>query len=158
MEDLTKIILRSAGIIQLDLDSQLARIIATRSRGTPRIANNLLKNVRDFIQARYNGEVTPEICRLALETYGIDSLGLIKSQRLYLTALLEKFSGGPVGLETMSAAIDEDTNTIMEVIEPFLIQLGFIQRTARGRVATDRAWDYFEGDIPQVRNSGDVFE
>ncbi|AQS59010.1 Holliday junction branch migration DNA helicase RuvB [Desulforamulus ferrireducens] len=139
-EDLTKIILRAASILNVPIDLSGAEEIARRSRGTPRIANRLLKRVRDFAQVRAQGEITADVAARALAFFEVDPLGLDHSDRTLLLAVIEKFNGGPVGLDTIAAAISEETETVEDVIEPFLMQMGFLSRTPRGRVVTPAAY------------------
>ncbi len=140
MEELNTIIKRSASILQIAIDEEGALEIAKRSRGTPRIANRLLRRVRDFADVRAEGVITKETADKGLELLEVDKLGLDNSDRLILDAIINKFNGGPVGLETLGATTGEESGTIEDVIEPFLLQLGFLQRTPRGRVATDNAY------------------
>lgn len=143
VEELTEIILRSAHVFQVDIDEQGALEIARRSRGTPRLANRLLKRVRDFAQVKYNGEITMEVANFALDLLEVDKLGLDHTDRNILLTMIDKFGGGPVGLDTLAAGIGEDSGTIEDVYEPYLIQNGFIDRTPRGRVATKKAYMHF---------------
>ena len=136
------IVQRSARILEVETDQQGVEEIASRSRGTPRIANRLLKRARDFALVKANNSVTGPVARDALEQLQVDELGLDQSDRRLLESIIDKFSGGPVGLETLAASINEDSDTIMDVWEPYLLQLGFIERTPRGRVATKLAHDY----------------
>ena len=147
--DLAKIIMRSAKILNVDIDTAGAIEIAKRSRGTPRIANRLLRRVRDFAEVKGDGTVSDEIARCALEMLEVDSQGFDVFDRKLLLTLIEKFNGGPVGLDNLAAAINEERDTIEEVIEPFLIQQGFILRTPRGRLATQFAYSHFGLDIPK---------
>jgi Holliday junction DNA helicase RuvB len=140
--DMTKIVQRSANILSLDISPEAADTIAKRSRRTPRIANRLLKRVRDYAQLKFAGNVNIEAANAALELLAIDHLGLDTVDRHLLTTLIEKFQGGPVGLSTLAAATQEETDTIEEIYEPFLLQLGFLERTPRGRVATSRAYEH----------------
>ena len=140
--ELSEIIRRAAIILNVDIDEAGIMEIAKRSRRTPRIANRILKRVRDFAQVKHNGKVTKEIADLALTKIDIDALGLDRSDREYLQTIITKFSGGPVGLDTIAAAISEDRDTIEDVIEPYLLRLGFIDRTPKGRVATNAAFDH----------------
>jgi Holliday junction DNA helicase RuvB len=135
-DDLVDIILRSAAILAVGIEAEGAREIARRSRGTPRIANRLLKRVRDFAQVRHEGAITAEIAREALELFQVDQEGLDRIDREILTLILEKFDGGPVGLSTLAVAIGEEPDTIEDVYEPYLLQRGFLKRTPRGRVLT----------------------
>jgi len=139
---LEQIVRRSAGILRVEIELEAAREIARRARGTPRIANRLLKRVRDFAQVRGDGRVTVGITRDALGMLDVDALGLDDIDRRMLRSIIEKFGGGPVGLETIAASISEETDTVMDVYEPYLIQLGFLARTPRGRVATRLAYEH----------------
>jgi len=144
-----RIITRSARILGTALEPDGAAAIARRSRGTPRIANRLLKRVRDYAQVRADGAATAEVARAALSLLDIDELGLDDTDRRVLMAIVDKFDGGPVGIETMAAATSEEVDTIMDVYEPYLIQLGFLQRTTRGRVATRRAYQHLGKVYPE---------
>ena len=141
-KELEKIISHSAGALDIAIDADAAAEIARRSRGTPRIANRLLKRVRDFAAVKGNGEVTLSDARFALERLEIDKLGLDQTDRSLLRALIEKFGGGPAGLETLAATINEDVNTIEDVYEPYLLQLGFIARTPRGRICLKDGYEH----------------
>ena len=143
-DDLKIIVKRSAEILGTKVDDAGATEIASRSRGTPRIANRLLRRVRDYAQVRADGRVNLDIARAALDLLEVDRFGLDEIDQKIMLTILEKYSGGPVGLNTIAASIDEEPDTIEEVYEPYLIQLGFIDRTPRGRVATDRAFDHFQ--------------
>jgi len=136
IEELSDIITRSSGVLEVDIDSKGAVEIARRSRGTPRLANRLLKRVRDFAQVKYDGHITEEVAQYALNLLDVDANGLDKNDRKILTTLIEKYDGGPVGIDTIAATIGEDSDTIEDVYEPYLMQLGFINRTPRGRVVT----------------------
>lgn len=140
--NITQIVRRSAGIINVSIDEVAAAAVAARSRRTPRVANRLLKRVRDYAQIKADGRVTPDIAQAALDMLAIDPLGLDSVDRHLLSTIIEKFNGGPVGLGTLSAATQEETETIEEVYEPFLLQLGFLERTPRGRTATRRAYEH----------------
>ena len=140
VEELKMIILRSAKVLEVGIDENGAYAMARRSRGTPRLANRLLKRVRDFAQVKYNGYITEEVADYALDLLDVDKEGLDQTDRGILLAMIEKFGGGPVGLETLAASIGEDTGTIEDVYEPYLLKNGFIQRTPRGRVVTDAAY------------------
>lgn len=140
VEDLSKIIIRSAGILNLTIDEAGARAIGQRSRGTPRIANRLLKRVSDFALVRADGIINADVANKALELMEIDAHGLDTMDRLILEAIIKKFGGGPVGLETLAAAVSEEADTITDVYEPYLLKLGFIQKTPRGRIATEHAY------------------
>ena len=143
VNDLTTIVTRSAKVMGLEIDHQGAIEIATRSRGTPRIANRLLRRVRDYAEVKHDGIVTREVAEYALDLLDVDMQGFDYLDRKLLLAIIDKFMGGPVGLDNVAAAIGEDRETIEDVLEPFLIQQGFIQRTPRGRIATQRAYDHF---------------
>jgi Holliday junction DNA helicase RuvB len=143
-----EIITRSASILEAPIADDGAREIARRARGTPRIANRLLRRVRDYAQVHGDGEITAPIGRQALEMLEVDELGLDETDRRVLRTIVEKFDGGPVGIETLAAATSEETDTIMDVYEPYLIQLGFLQRTPRGRVATRRAYEHLQVTPP----------
>ena len=140
VEELKMIILRSAKVLEVGIDENGAYAMARRSRGTPRLANRLLKRVRDFAQVKYNGYITEEVADYALDLLDMDKEGLDQTDRGILLAMIEKFGGGPVGLETLAASIGEDPGTIEDVYEPYLLKNGFIQRTPRGRVVTDAAY------------------
>src|SRR5215831_11412017 len=142
-EDLELIVRRTADVLKVGIDGEGANEIARRARGTPRVANRLLRRVRDFAQVRGNGFVTKSIANQALQLLDVDMFGLDDMDARILKTIIEKFDGGPVGLNTIGAAIGEDTNTIEEVYEPFLVQHGFLQRTARGRLATAAAYRHF---------------
>lgn len=141
-EELARIVKRSAGILEIDITDDGALGIATRSRGTPRIANRLLKRVRDFALVKGNGIITSEIAKYALEALEIDDLGLDNTDRKMLEAIIKFYGGGPVGLDTLSATIGEEAITIEDVYEPYLMQIGFLSRTPRGRCATKLAYDH----------------
>jgi len=141
-EELEEIVRRSADILDVRVDTRGAEEIAKRSRGTPRVVNRLLRRVRDFAEVRGDGTITADTADSALALLEVDALGLDSTDRKLLTSIIEKFDGGPVGLDTMGAAISEVSETIEDVIEPYLIQLGFLHRTPRGRVATRLAWEH----------------
>lgn len=143
-EDLKNIVIRSSSILGIEIDEKAAIEMAKRSRGTPRIANRLLKRVRDFAQVKGNGTITLKIAKDALELLEIDSLGLDNVDRNILFTIIQKFSGGPVGLDTLAASTGEERNTIEDVYEPYLLQLGFIQRTPKGRVVTRLGYEHLE--------------
>ena len=140
VEELKMIILCSAKVLEVGIDENGAYAMARRSRGTPRLANRLLKRVRDFAQVKYDGYITEEVADYALDLLDVDKEGLDQTDRGILLAMIEKFGGGPVGLETLAASIGEDPGTIEDVYEPYLLKNGFIQRTPRGRVVTDAAY------------------
>jgi Holliday junction DNA helicase RuvB len=141
-QELVQVVVRSAGILGVTVDSDGANEIARRSRGTPRIANRLLRRVRDYAQVKGDGTITHESARLALALFEVDERGLDKLDVSILTALATKFQGGPVGLSTLAAAVGEETETIEDVYEPYLLQLGFLKRTPRGRIATHEAYKH----------------
>ena len=141
-EQLAQIVTRSAGILGIPIDNDGALEIASRSRGTPRIANRLLKRVRDIAEIEYNGSITEEVARAALSRFEIDELGLDDFDRRMLTAIITNYGGGPVGLETLAAAVGEDAITIEDVYEPYLMQIGFLSRTPRGRCVTSAAYEH----------------
>ena len=147
-EELTQIVRRSAGILGVQSDPEGLLEIARRSRGTPRIANRMLKRVRDYAQVRAGGHISREIAREALTLLEVDELGLDKVDRNILSCMMDKFGGGPVGLDTLSAMTGEDATTIEDVYEPYLMQLGFIQRTPRGRMCTPLAWNHMKKQMP----------
>lgn len=144
IKDLSTIVARSAKVMELQVDDEGAYEIARRSRGTPRIANRLLRRVRDYAQVQHDGTVTQFVAEQALDLLDVDSEGFDYMDRKLLLAIIDKFMGGPVGLDNLAAAIGEERETIEDVLEPFLIQQGFIQRTPRGRIATARAYQHFE--------------
>ena len=147
-EELAAIILHSARVLDVEVDPEGAREMAKRSRGTPRLANRILKRVRDFAQVEYDGRITREVASFALDLLEVDKYGLDQTDRLLLTTIIEKFAGGPVGLDTLAAAVGEDAGTIEEVYEPYLIKNGFINRTPRGRVATELACRHLGFALP----------
>ncbi len=148
---LATIIRRNASILRVDIDLEGAQEIAGRSRGTPRVANRLLRRVRDYAQVMGDGVITVEVARDALSSLAVDELGLDELDHKVLRTIVEKFDGGPVGLDTIAASIAEEPDTIMDVYEPFLMQLGFLQRTPRGRIATRRAYEHL--DLPYSESS-----
>ncbi|MCC1496441.1 Holliday junction branch migration DNA helicase RuvB [Alcanivorax sp. 1008] len=157
-EDLTGIVRRACEIFSLPVDEDGAREIARRARGTPRIANRLLRRVRDYAEVRADGRITGAIASAALDMLQVDACGLDGNDRRLLVTMMEKFEGGPVGLDSLGAALNEDAGTLEEVVEPYLIQQGFIQRTSRGRVVTNHAWRHFGLKPPRAVSSGDLFE
>ncbi|CZR98324.1 MULTISPECIES: Holliday junction branch migration DNA helicase RuvB [unclassified Clostridioides] len=151
VDELSKIVLRSSHILDAEIQSNGALELAKRSRGTPRIANRLLKRVRDFAQVRADGKITDEVAKDALELLGVDNLGLDFVDEKLLMTIIEKFRGGPVGLDTLAASIGEDRNTIEDVYEPYLLQLGFINRGPRGRVAMPLAYEHLKIPYPNEK-------
>lgn len=146
-EELTTIILRSAKVLEVEIEESGAVELAKRSRGTPRLANRLLKRVRDFAQVKYDGVITEEVANYALNLLDVDTYGLDHIDRMILLTMIEKFQGGPVGLETLAASIAEDAGTLEDVYEPYLLKNGFIQRTPRGRVVTELAYKHLGIEI-----------
>ncbi len=154
-EELAIIVERSAGLLKADIDAQGAQEIARRSRGTPRVANRLLRRVRDFAQVKSSGRITQAVADAALSMLEVDQQGFDLMDQRLLEAILDKFDGGPVGIDNLAAAIGEAKDTIEDVLEPYLIQRGFLQRTPRGRVATSAAYQHF-GRIPQTGSTTDT--
>ncbi|MCG9730900.1 Holliday junction branch migration DNA helicase RuvB [Shewanella sp. Isolate13] len=150
VKDLSSIVKRSAKVMELEIDDEGAIEIARRSRGTPRIANRLLRRVRDFAEVKHSGAVTKIVAEQALDMLDVDAEGFDYMDRKLLLAIIDKFMGGPVGLDNLAAAIGEERETIEDVLEPFLIQQGFIQRTPRGRIATPRAYSHFNIIQPNI--------
>ncbi|MGV2938085.1 Holliday junction branch migration DNA helicase RuvB [Mesobacillus sp. LC4] len=148
-KQLTDIVVRTAELLETDIDWPAAQELARRSRGTPRIANRLLKRVRDFAQVRGNGAVEETLAQEALELMQVDTLGLDHIDHKLLKGIIEKYRGGPVGLETISATIGEESQTIEDVYEPYLLQIGFLQRTPRGRIVTEAVYRYFKMEVPE---------
>lgn len=151
-EELKTIIIRSAKVLQVTIDEEGAMELARRSRGTPRLANRLLKRVRDFAQVKYDGAITREVADFALNILDVDKLGLDQNDRNILLAIIEKFSGGPVGLDTLAASLGEDGGTLEDVYEPYLLMNGLINRTPRGRVATGQAYRHLGLPLPKGKN------
>jgi Holliday junction DNA helicase RuvB len=143
-ETLGRIVQRSAGLLEVAIEPSAAREIARRGRGTPRIANRLLRRVRDYAQVRANGRIDQDVSKAALDLLKVDRYGLDEIDQKIMLTIMEKYGGGPVGLSTIAASIDEQPDTIEEVYEPYLMQLGFLDRTPRGRMATDRGFEYFQ--------------
>ena len=135
--------MQSAKVINVSIDEKGAYEMARRSRGTPRLANRLLKRVRDFAEVKYDGNITYDVASFALDLLEVDKMGLDMSDRTIIMTIIEKFNGGPVGLDTLAASIGEDSGTIEDVYEPYLVKNGFINRTPKGRVATDFAYEHF---------------
>ncbi len=148
-DELTEIVKRSSKILEIDIEEKGAAEIAGRSRGTPRIANRLLKRVRDYAQVLHKGIITNEVADSSLKKLEVDKIGLDKNDRKLLSIIIEKFNGGPVGLDTISASINEDADTVEDVYEPYLLQMGLIQRTQRGRTATPQAYNHLGFKEPQ---------
>jgi holliday junction DNA helicase RuvB len=148
VEDLTQIILRSAQILDVPIDEAGAAEIAQRSRGTPRIANRLLRRVRDYADVRADGKITPEIARQALKLEGVDERGLDEMDRNFLSTIIRIYNGGPVGVEAISATLNEEVDTLVDMVEPYLLQLGFVSRTKSGRMANDLAYKHLKMAAP----------
>ncbi len=157
-QELERIVARSAAILGVETDPGGIARIAQRSRGTPRIANRLLRRVRDYAEVKGSGRITDEIAEAALNLLDVDPCGFDVMDRKLLLTIIEKFDGGPVGVESLAAALGEERGTIEDVIEPFLIQQGFMMRTARGRVVTRNAYQHFGLKVPDRKGTGDMFE
>ena len=153
---LSQIVRRSAGVLSCVIDEDGVREIARRSRGTARVANRLLRRLRDYAQVEGEGVVTGSLAAAALEQLQIDAMGLDAMDRELLRVLIERFGGGPAGLETLAAAVSEEADTIMDVYEPHLLKIGFLQRTPRGRIATRFAYEHLGVELPRVRALGDT--
>lgn len=147
--ELERVVARSAQLLDIDIDPSAAAEIAGRSRGTPRIANRLLRRARDFAQVRADGRLTREVARAALDVYDIDEMGLDRLDRMVIDALVRQFGGGPVGVSTLALAVGEEIRTVEEVAEPFLVRAGLLARTPRGRIATRAGWEHVGVPIPQ---------
>ena len=148
-EELTQIVMRSAKTLEVEIDEEGAAEIASRSRGTPRLANRLLKRTRDFAEVMFDGRITKETAQHALNALKVDPCGLDTMDRRLLLTLMDTFGGGPVRLETLAASIGEDVGTVEDVCEPYLMQQGFLQRTPRGRMATSKCLTYFHRTVPE---------
>ncbi len=157
-EELGRIVHRSAGLLEVEITESGAQEVAKRSRGTPRISNRLLRRVRDFAQVKADGIVSSEVADAALKMLDVDNLGFDVMDRKLLQAVLEKFGGGPVGLDNLAAAIGEERDTIEDVLEPYLIQQGYLMRTPRGRVATSLAYQHFGLQAPKTLAAGEVWQ
>lgn len=156
--DLARIVRRAAAILELSIDEGGANVIAERARGTPRIANRLLRRARDYAEVRADGTLTADVATRALDLLNVDVHGFDVMDRKLLLAVMQKFDGGPVGIDSLAAAIGEERGTIEDVIEPYLIQQGFLMRTARGRMATKSAWRHFGLELPKaLAEPGDLF-
>ncbi len=151
-EELMTIVLRSAKVLGVEIDEDGAMEIASRSRGTPRLANRFLKRVRDFAQVRYDGVITRQVADETLKLLNVDALGLDRVDRTMLQMIIENYGGGPVGLDTLAAALGEDSGTMEDVCEPYLMQNGFLKRTPRGRVATEKAYQHLGYLVPKFRD------
>ena len=156
-DELAKIVLRSAGLLETTIDKKGSSELAKRSRGTPRISNRLLRRVRDYADIKAEGEINEKIANQALKMLDVDLVGLDFMDRVFLKAIIEKFSGGPVGLDNLAAAIGEEKETIEDVIEPYLIQQGFLMRTPRGRVATPQTYKHFGITMPKKNNNENLW-
>lgn len=156
-KDLKNIVTRAAKILNIEIEEKAALEISKRARGTPRIANRLLRRVRDFAQVKAQGKITSDVCHKALKILAVDNKGLTKADRQLLKALAQKHQGGPVGIETLAATINEDIRTIEEVYEPFLIQIGFLKRTHRGRVLTTKGFEFLNLSVPEELKQKSLF-
>ena len=156
-QDLKLIVLRSAKLLNVPIDEEGAAEIACRSRGTPRVANRLLRRVRDFAQVRHDGRITREIAQAALAMLNVDPLGLDIVDQRFLRTIMQKFSGGPVGIDNLASSLGEDRDTLEDVVEPYLIQQGLVQRTPRGRMATPLAYEHFGLAMPTNGTMADLF-
>ena len=154
---MAQVITRTAGILNIDIDSKGAHAIARRSRGTPRIANRLVKRVSDFALVKYDGKITEQIANESLDILKIDEFGLDSTDRTLLKLIIEKYDGGPVGIETIAAAIGEDVRTIEDVCEPFLLQAGLLQRTPRGRKVSPETYRHLGYKSPQITEQRILF-
>ena len=153
VEELERIVTRSASILKIEIDPGGAAEIAARSRATPRVANRLTRRVRDYAQVRAGGVINRETAAKALDMLEVDSLGLDTMDRKFLEIIMFKFQGGPVGIDTLAAAIGEERDTLEDVYEPYLVKEGFVDRTSRGRVATRRAYEHFKVPVPSGQNN-----
>lgn len=158
VEDLETIVKRSAGILEIGIDQAGTREIATRARGTPRVGNRLLRRVRDYAQVRADGKITQEVAQAALEMLEVDSYGLDEMDRKLLLTIIDKYNGGPVGLNTIAASVSEESDAIEDVYEPYLMQIGFLNRTPRGRVATELAYKHLGRTVPAADSSTPLFD
>ena len=158
VDELTKIVARSAALLEAPIDQDGAREVAKRARGTPRIANRLLRRVRDYAEVKGNGDITREMADRALKMLDVDTVGFDVMDRKLLEAVLFKFAGGPVGIGNLAAAIGEAADTIEDVLEPYLIQQGYLQRTPRGRIATPLAYQHFGVTAPRISPTGDLWD
>lgn len=152
-EDLEVIIKRSAKLLGVPLTEEAARLTARRARGTPRIANRLLRRLRDYAQVKGDGSITTEMAKAGLELEGIDDMGLDELDRKFLKVIIEYYNGGPVGIDALSATLNEETDTLEEVVEPYLLKIGFVNRTSKGRVASYRAWKHLKMEPPAKQKS-----
>jgi Holliday junction DNA helicase RuvB len=157
-DELTSIVTRSAGLLKASIDPEGSAEVARRSRGTPRIANRLLRRVRDFAEVREGGHISRAVADRALTMLDVDARGLDVMDRKLLSAVLEKFAGGPVGIDNLAAAVGEERDTLEDVVEPYLIQQGFLQRTPRGRVAARAAYEHFGLAVPASPRGPDLFD
>ena len=151
-KDLTKVVLRSAALLKVPIEPDGAEELASRSRGTPRISNRLLRRTRDFAEVKGSGKITLDITQIALEALEVDEYGLDEMDKRIILSIIEKFKGGPVGLNNIAVAVGEESGTIEEVYEPFLIQQGFLQRTPRGRIATDLSYIHFGYEVKKQKD------
>jgi Holliday junction DNA helicase RuvB len=156
-EDLAEIIVRSAKLLETSVDTEAAMMIAERSRGTPRIANRLLRRVRDFAAVKADGRINPELATKALDAEGVDTLGLDGLDRKLLQVMIDYYKGGPVGIEAMAATLNEEVDTLVDMVEPYLLKIGFVQRTKRGRVVSPEAARHLGASLPDPGNQGRLF-
>lgn len=152
-EDLEVIIKRSAKLLGVPLTDEAARLTARRARGTPRIANRLLRRLRDYAQVKGDGSITTEMAKAGLELEGIDEMGLDELDRKFIKVIIEYYNGGPVGIDALSATLNEETDTLEEVVEPYLLKIGFINRTSKGRIASHKAWQHLKMEPPAKQKS-----
>ncbi|MCA9438043.1 MAG: Holliday junction branch migration DNA helicase RuvB, partial [Candidatus Omnitrophica bacterium] len=151
--DLATIVSRSAGILKVEIDGQGSDEIATRSRGTPRVANRLLRRVRDYAQVKADGRINSKVAQQSLKMEGVDELGLDDLDRKYLRTIIEFYRGGPVGIDAIGATLNEESETLEDLVEPYLLKIGFLQRTSRGRCAGPRAWEHLGMSPPEARET-----
>jgi len=156
-EELAEIVMRSAGLLEIPIDREVAMVVAGRSRGTPRIANRLLRRVRDYAAVKANGEINSEIAAKALDVEGVDSAGLDNLDRKLLQIIIEYYKGGPVGIEALGATLNEETDTLIDMVEPYLLKIGFVQRTKRGRVASPEAAKHLGMNLPDDNAQRNLF-
>ena len=156
-EELAEIVKRSAGLLEINIDHEAAMVVAGRSRGTPRIANRLLRRVRDYAAVKANGEINSEIAAKALDVEGVDSAGLDNLDRKLLQIIIDYYKGGPVGIEALGATLNEETDTLIDMVEPYLLKIGFVQRTKRGRVASPEAAKHLGMNLPEDNSQRSLF-
>jgi len=157
IEELAEIVIRSARLLEINIDHEAAMIVAGRSRGTPRIANRLLRRVRDYAAVKADGQITPAIAEKALDVEGVDSAGLDNMDRKLLKIIIEYYKGGPVGIEALGATLNEEVDTLIDMVEPYLLKIGFVQRTKRGRVASPEAAKHLGMNLPDEKSQQSLF-